>query len=131
MQADIYSRDTVTRIEGPLLFLKRTINAGLNEAVVVGLGVVVGVSVTVGVMVGVGVDVAVGVDVGVGEAVGVELGVAVAVGVPVGVDVGVGVGCVRAFDGTQLGAPMPHINVPLLLLSESSLTVMTTPSDIL
>jgi V/A-type H+-transporting ATPase subunit B len=35
MQADIYSRNTVTRIEGPLLFLKRTINAGLNEAVVV------------------------------------------------------------------------------------------------
>jgi V/A-type H+-transporting ATPase subunit B len=35
MQADIYSRSTVTGIEGPLLFLKRTIDVGLNEAVAV------------------------------------------------------------------------------------------------
>ena len=35
MQADIFARGTATRIEGPLLFLKRTINVGLNEAVTV------------------------------------------------------------------------------------------------
>jgi V/A-type H+-transporting ATPase subunit B len=35
MQADIYAYNTATRIEGPLLFLKRTVNAGLNEAVTV------------------------------------------------------------------------------------------------
>jgi len=33
MQADIYAKGTATRIEGPLLFLKRTVNVGLNEAV--------------------------------------------------------------------------------------------------
>ena len=35
MQADIYAKGTGTRIEGPLLFLKRTVNVGLNEAVTV------------------------------------------------------------------------------------------------
>jgi V/A-type H+-transporting ATPase subunit B len=35
MQADIYAKGTATRIEGPLLFLKRTVNAGLHDAVVV------------------------------------------------------------------------------------------------
>ncbi|MEA1888907.1 MAG: V-type ATP synthase subunit B [Pseudomonadota bacterium] len=34
-QCDIYAKGTATRIEGPLLFLKRTVNAGLNDAVVV------------------------------------------------------------------------------------------------
>lgn len=33
MKADIYADGTATRLEGPLLFLKRTVNAGLNEAV--------------------------------------------------------------------------------------------------
>jgi V/A-type H+-transporting ATPase subunit B len=33
MRPDVYAAGSVTRIEGPLLFLKRTINAGLNEAV--------------------------------------------------------------------------------------------------
>jgi V/A-type H+-transporting ATPase subunit B len=33
MRADIYADGAVTRLEGPLLFLKRTVNAGLNEAV--------------------------------------------------------------------------------------------------
>lgn len=33
MQADVYAQDTATRIEGPLLFLKRTVEVGLNEAV--------------------------------------------------------------------------------------------------
>ena len=35
MRADIYASATATRIEGPLLFLKRTVNVGLNEAVAV------------------------------------------------------------------------------------------------
>ena len=35
MQADIYAKGTAARIEGPLLFLKRTVNVGLNEAVVI------------------------------------------------------------------------------------------------
>jgi V/A-type H+-transporting ATPase subunit B len=34
-KCDIYAKGTATRIEGPLLFLKRTVNAGLNDAVVV------------------------------------------------------------------------------------------------
>ena len=34
-QCDIYAKGTATRIEGPLLFLKRTVNVGLNDAVVV------------------------------------------------------------------------------------------------
>ncbi len=33
MRADVYASGAATRIEGPLLFLKRTVNAGLNEAV--------------------------------------------------------------------------------------------------
>jgi V/A-type H+-transporting ATPase subunit B len=33
MRADIYADAVATRIEGPLLFLKRTVNVGLNEAV--------------------------------------------------------------------------------------------------
>jgi len=33
MRADVYATGTATRIEGPLLFIKRTVNAGLNEAV--------------------------------------------------------------------------------------------------
>jgi V/A-type H+/Na+-transporting ATPase subunit B len=33
MKADIYAEGVATRLEGPLLFLKRTVNAGLNEAV--------------------------------------------------------------------------------------------------
>jgi V/A-type H+-transporting ATPase subunit B len=33
MRADIYVDGAATRLEGPLLFLKRTVNAGLNEAV--------------------------------------------------------------------------------------------------
>jgi V/A-type H+-transporting ATPase subunit B len=33
MRADVYATGTVTRIEGPLLFLRRTVNVGLNEAV--------------------------------------------------------------------------------------------------
>jgi V/A-type H+-transporting ATPase subunit B len=33
MLADLESRGTATRIEGPLLFLKRNVNVGLNEAV--------------------------------------------------------------------------------------------------
>jgi V/A-type H+-transporting ATPase subunit B len=33
MRAEVQVIDAVTRIEGPLLFLRRTINAGLNEAV--------------------------------------------------------------------------------------------------
>lgn len=33
MKADIYADATATRLEGPLLFLKRTVNVGLNEAV--------------------------------------------------------------------------------------------------
>jgi len=33
MKADIYADGVATRLEGPLLFLKRTVNAGLNEAV--------------------------------------------------------------------------------------------------
>jgi V/A-type H+-transporting ATPase subunit B len=33
MQADVYATGTATRIEGPLLFIRRTVNAGLNEAV--------------------------------------------------------------------------------------------------
>jgi V/A-type H+-transporting ATPase subunit B len=33
MQADVFAQDTATRIEGPLLFLKRTVDVGLNEAV--------------------------------------------------------------------------------------------------
>ena len=35
MQADIYAVGTGLRIEGPLLFLKRTVNVGLHEAVTV------------------------------------------------------------------------------------------------
>jgi len=35
MRADLYSVGTTTRIDGPLLFLRRNINVGLNEAVVV------------------------------------------------------------------------------------------------
>jgi V/A-type H+-transporting ATPase subunit B len=33
MRADIYVDGAATRLEGPLLFLKRTVNVGLNEAV--------------------------------------------------------------------------------------------------
>jgi len=33
MRADVYADAVATRIEGPLLFLKRTVNVGLNEAV--------------------------------------------------------------------------------------------------
>ncbi|MGD8936407.1 MAG: V-type ATP synthase subunit B, partial [Thiogranum sp.] len=33
MQAEVYAQDTATRIEGPLLFLERTVEVGLNEAV--------------------------------------------------------------------------------------------------
>jgi V/A-type H+-transporting ATPase subunit B len=33
MKADIYADGAATRLEGPLLFLKRTVNVGLNEAV--------------------------------------------------------------------------------------------------
>jgi V/A-type H+-transporting ATPase subunit B len=33
VRADVFAEGTVTRIEGPLLFLRRTVNAGLNEAV--------------------------------------------------------------------------------------------------
>ena len=33
MKADVYAEGTATRLEGPLLFLKRTVNVGLNEAV--------------------------------------------------------------------------------------------------
>lgn len=33
MRPDVFSTGTATRIEGPLLFLKRTVDAGLNEAV--------------------------------------------------------------------------------------------------
>jgi V/A-type H+-transporting ATPase subunit B len=33
MKADVYADGAATRLEGPLLFLKRTVNAGLNEAV--------------------------------------------------------------------------------------------------
>lgn len=35
MRADIYASAAATRLEGPLLFLKRTVSAGLNEAVTV------------------------------------------------------------------------------------------------
>ena len=35
MRADVYAKGTATRIEGPLLFLKRTVNVSLNEAVAV------------------------------------------------------------------------------------------------
>ncbi len=33
MKADVYADGAATRLEGPLLFLKRTVDAGLNEAV--------------------------------------------------------------------------------------------------
>jgi len=33
MRADVYTTGSATRIEGPLLFIRRTVNAGLNEAV--------------------------------------------------------------------------------------------------
>ena len=33
MRADVYATGAATRIEGPLLFIRRTVNAGLNEAV--------------------------------------------------------------------------------------------------
>lgn len=33
MRADVYADAVATRIEGPLLFLRRTVNVGLNEAV--------------------------------------------------------------------------------------------------
>jgi V/A-type H+-transporting ATPase subunit B len=33
MRPDIFAVDTATRIEGPLMFLKRTVDVGLNEAV--------------------------------------------------------------------------------------------------
>lgn len=33
MKPDIHADNSVTRLEGPLLFLKRTVNVGLNEAV--------------------------------------------------------------------------------------------------
>lgn len=33
MRADVYADGVATRLEGPLLFLKRTVNVGLNEAV--------------------------------------------------------------------------------------------------
>ena len=33
MRADIFALDTATRLEGPLMFLKRTVDVGLNEAV--------------------------------------------------------------------------------------------------
>ena len=33
MRADVYADSVATRIEGPLLFLNRTVNVGLNEAV--------------------------------------------------------------------------------------------------
>ena len=33
MKADIYANGAATRLQGPLLFLKRTVNVGLNEAV--------------------------------------------------------------------------------------------------
>lgn len=35
MKADLYTIGTATRIDGPLLFLRRNVNVGLNEAVVV------------------------------------------------------------------------------------------------
>ncbi len=35
LQADLSSSGTITRIEGPLLFLKRNVNVGLNDSVVV------------------------------------------------------------------------------------------------
>ena len=33
MKADVYADGAVRRLEGPLLFLRRTVNVGLNEAV--------------------------------------------------------------------------------------------------
>ena len=33
MRADVYALDAALRLEGPLLFLKRSIRCGLNEAV--------------------------------------------------------------------------------------------------
>ncbi len=33
MRAEVYAMGAATRIEGPLLFLKRTVDVGLNEAV--------------------------------------------------------------------------------------------------
>ena len=33
MRADVYATAAVTRIEGPLVFLKRTVDAGLHDAV--------------------------------------------------------------------------------------------------
>lgn len=33
MKADVYTSGNITRIEGPLLFLRRSLNVGLNEAV--------------------------------------------------------------------------------------------------
>ena len=33
MKADIYADGAATRLEGPLLFLKRSVNVGLHEAV--------------------------------------------------------------------------------------------------
>ncbi len=33
MKGDVYADGAVTRLQGPLLFLKRTVNVGLNEAV--------------------------------------------------------------------------------------------------
>jgi V/A-type H+-transporting ATPase subunit B len=33
MRADIFADGVSTRLEGPLLFLRRTVNVGLNEAV--------------------------------------------------------------------------------------------------
>ncbi|OOY41575.1 hypothetical protein BOV91_10760, partial [Solemya velum gill symbiont] len=35
LQADLSSSGSITRIEGPLLFLKRNVNVGLNDSVVV------------------------------------------------------------------------------------------------
>jgi V/A-type H+-transporting ATPase subunit B len=35
MRPDVYASGTATRIEGPLLFIKRTVNAGLNESVAI------------------------------------------------------------------------------------------------
>jgi len=33
MEADVYADGATTRLEGPLLFLKRTVNVGLHDAV--------------------------------------------------------------------------------------------------
>ena len=35
MRGNLYAAGNITRIEGPLIFLKRSVNVGLNEAVAV------------------------------------------------------------------------------------------------